>query len=165
MPGRFTDVRRFVDDIAGVDDDLESTEEFSDGEIDIWEEQNLERMCALNDRVTAANLLLGTLHSAVPPRPEGFEISEALEVEDVLKIVERCRRRAQVSRPTPKSSTLEAEVGGRSFKAALDELPGLDDLCMFGVSCRVRRSVFFMVIQDSCFAERERTRSRLATLE
>ncbi len=97
MPGRFTDVRRFVDDIAGVDDDLESTEEFSDGEIDIWEEQNLERMCALNDRVTAANLLLGTLHSAVPPRPEGFEISEALEVEDVLKIVERCRRRAQVS--------------------------------------------------------------------
>ncbi len=44
MSGRFTDVRHFVDDMAGVDEDSEDSEDFSEGEIDLWEEKNFEGM-------------------------------------------------------------------------------------------------------------------------
>ncbi len=124
--------------MAGVDDDSEGSDDFSDGEIDIWEEENLEGMRAVNERVPVANGLLDGLHSAPPLRPEHFEISEALEIADVQRIVKHYRRKAQVSQSSQDSITPEAEIGGHSFRVALDELPGLDDLCMFGVSCKVR---------------------------
>ncbi len=41
----FTDARRFVDDMAQVDDDADDADDsFSDGEFDKWEEENLDSM-------------------------------------------------------------------------------------------------------------------------
>ncbi len=94
---------------------------------------------------------LDALQSTAPLRPE-FEASAALDIEAIHQIVERCRRRAQVSRPKPDSSP-ETEVGGRSFRAALDELPGLNDLCMFGVSCKVS-GLFLLLLRRTHLSQR-----------
>ncbi len=122
------------------------------------------RYACINRASYIAKFLLDALQSSAPLRPD-FEVSAAPDIEIIHQIVERCRRRAQVSRPRPDSSTPETEVGGLSFRAALDELPGLNDLSIFGVSCKVRLIVIFIVTQDSSFADRARARSGLATPE
>ncbi len=69
-----------------------------------------------------------------------------LDIEEAEWMVKYVRCKDQSYRP--KGDMSGSEVGGRSFSAALNALPDVNDFAMFGVACRVRRIRSFFFPQD-----------------
>ncbi len=144
----FPDARQFVDDMAQVNDDLEGSDDsYSDGEVERWEEENLNGMRVLRDYKTAANFIKDTSRSAVSFHRKDSEFDLAIEFEEAEQMVEYIRCKDQLTRP--KEDLSGAEVGGCSFSATLNVLPDINDFDMFGVSCQVRRMFLFFTSRYS----------------
>ncbi len=81
-----------------------------------------------------------------------FKVAAAIDIEEAERMVKYVRRKDQLSRPMGDMSG--SEVGGRSFSAALNALPDVNDFAVFGVSCRVRRICSFFLPQGSYSSQR-----------
>ncbi len=144
MSKRVVDPRMFVNDMAGVDDDEESSDD-EDMDLDRWDTENVDGTLVTRHFGTAANNYLDSLQSAVFLHREVNALDETDDLGDVEELLAHFRERDQ-SRRRSKSASLLGEGSFRSddferkFGASLNALPCSNDISIFGVFCQVSNS-------------------------